>query len=113
MSEVLIGVVIGLLLGMGVAYLYIAYRVNNLLKNLDQHIDRAMESTMVAAVVEKEQDMYYCYREDDNKFLAQGKSLLELRDIFKATMPDKTVYINGGNEVAVEELRKQTLEFKE
>lgn len=107
MNEILASITIGFLLGLGIAYLYVAHRIKNLLNNLDEHLDRAMDSFMIPAVVEKENGVYYCYQETDHKFLAQGSSLAELREIFKTTMPEKTVYINGGNPEAVEELRQE------
>lgn len=107
MNETIIGVVVGVLFGISISYFYVLYRMKSLLAELDQHLDRAVDAVMIPAVVEKENGIYYCYQERDHKFLAQGSSLAELREIIKSTMPEKTVYINGGNPEAVEELRKE------
>ena len=107
MNEVIIGVVVGIVVGLGLAYLYLAYRIKDMIAELESHLDQVAESIMVPAVVEKENGIYYCYQESDHKFLAQGASLAELREIFKTTMPEKTVYISGGNAEAVAELKQE------
>ena len=104
MSEV-ITLILGIALGMGLAMLYLAYRIKTILNTLDQYIDRTIDETLMGIRVEKHQDVYRFYRDSDNQFLHQTTQLDNIKEVFREQFPTKTCYIAGGDEEAVEELK--------
>ena len=106
MGESIAALIIGILLGIGLMILYIAYKFKSVLNELDRYIDQAIDSTLMGITVEKHGDYYRFYRTTDNQFLHQTTTLDNIRDEFKSQFPDKTVYIEGGDAEAVQEIKK-------
>jgi hypothetical protein len=93
--------VIGVVVGLGLMMLYIAYRFKTILNSLDQYIDGAIDSTLLGMRVEKHDDVYRFYRSKDDQFVLQTTTLANLREEFKQRFPTKTCFIDGGDEAAV------------
>jgi hypothetical protein len=103
-------IVLGIMIGMGLAglliYLYVRGLVRQVMAELDEHIERAA-STLMPVTVERENGVLFCYSKDDNQFICQGATLEEIREAFKARFPDRTAYLDGGDSELVEELRAE------
>ena len=103
-------IVLGIFLGMGLAglliYLYVRGLVREVMAELDTHIERAA-STLMPVIVERMNGVIFCYSKEDNQFICQGTTLTEIREAFKSRFPDKTAYLDGGDEELVKELREE------
>lgn len=62
---------------------------NRLYKRLDEIVHRVR--------VEQDEDTYYWFDQDNNKFLAQGKSDSEIIDVLKKRFPDHIFYLESTN----------------
>lgn len=105
MNEV-VTFVVGIVVGIGLMILYIAYKFKSILNELDQYIDKTIDSTFLGLIVEKHNDMYRFYRARDNQFICQTNTLDNVRELFSTQFPTKTVYIESGDEVAVNEIKQ-------
>ena len=103
-------IIIGMLIGAGLAilliYLYIRGLIHQVMSELDAHIEKAA-STLMPVIVERMNGMIFCYSKENNQFICQGSTLTEIRAAFKARFPDRTAYLDGGDEELVKELREE------
>jgi len=106
MTEIVLGMLIGMIITFLLVYLYVRGLVREVMAELDQHIDRAA-STLMPVIVERMNGVIFCYSKEDNQFICQGTTLAEVRAAFKARFPDKTAYLDGGDEELVKELREE------
>jgi hypothetical protein len=106
MAEFIVAFVVGILAGIGLVIMYIAYKFKSILNELDRYIDRAIDSTLLGITIEKHGDLYRFYRAQDNQFICQTATLEGIQAVFKEQFPTKTVYIEGGDEEAVKEIKK-------
>lgn len=106
MAEFIVALIVGIILGIGLMILYIAYKFKSILNELDRYIDNAIDSTLLGITIEKHDGVYRFYRADDNQFLHQTTTLEGIREVFKEQFPTKTVYIEGGDEEAVNEIKQ-------
>lgn len=90
---------------------YILRRVNRRLEEQLAQLTASLESRMVHLNVELDNGMYFCYNKQDNSFVCQGATALEIRQAFDARYPDKIAYLN--NQQDVPELVEQILKLKE
>ena len=106
LGAIAIGILIGAALAVLLIYLYIRGLVHSVMEELDQHIERAA-STLMPVIVERMNGVIFCYSKENNQFICQGATLAEVREAFKARFPDKTAYLDGGDEELVKELREE------
>jgi len=97
-------VLLGMLIGITITFIYAVYKVASLLKELERVPEVNLTDTKLRVVVEKEQQHYYCYGVEDRVFVCQGGSLQELSRAFKLRYPGKLMYIVGGDSEALREL---------
>ena len=62
--------------------------------------------------VEVDKDMYYCYNNETNQFLCQGRNLEEIRDSFRARFPGADAYLSAGEESVLTTLAEQLKQLK-
>lgn len=105
-GTIVIGILIGAALAILLIYLYIRGLVRQVMSEIDDHIERAA-STLMPVKVERHNGQIFCYGKEDNQFICQGDTLAEVRAAFKARFPDKTAYLDGGDEELVKELREE------
>ena len=105
-GAIIVGILIGAALAVLLIYLYIRGLVHSVMEELDQHIERAA-STLMPVIVERMNGVIFCYSKENNQFICQGATLAEVREAFKARFPDKTAYLDGGDEELVKELREE------
>ena len=103
--DIIIALLVGVVLGIGIMILYIAYKFKTILNQLDEYIDRAIDATLMGVIVEKHGEMYRFYNEKDGQFILQTETLDGLNKEFNKLYPTKTCYVSGGDPTAVEELK--------
>ena len=105
-GAIVIGILIGAALAVLLIYLYIRGLIREVMAELDRHIEAAAD-TLMPVIVERMNGMIFCYSKEDNQFICQGATLTEIRAAFKARFPDRTAYLDGGDEELVKELREE------
>ena len=106
LGTIVVGMLIGMALAVLLIYLYIRGLVRQVMAELDGHIERAA-NTLMPVTVERHNGVIFCYDKEDNQFICQGANLEEIRTAFKARFPEKTAYLDGGDEELVKELRAE------
>jgi hypothetical protein len=109
--EIVLGIVLGMALMAFVMYLYIRGLFREVMQELDAHIERAV-STLMPITVERENGQIFCYSKEDNQFICQGATLAEIKAAFAQRFPEKTAYLDGGDEALVQELREEIVCIK-
>ena len=112
MNDTLITLALGVALGIGLSLLYIAYRIKLVMNSLDNYIEEAINtvaSTFMKLVIEKDNDIYYCYKKEDRQFVCQGPDIESLLETFKQQYPDQTAVIAEGTDQAIIEEFKQKI----
>ena len=105
-GAIIVGILIGAALAVLLIYLYIRGLIREVMAELDRHIEAAAD-TLMPVIVERMNGMIFCYSKEDNQFICQGATLTEIRAAFKARFPDRTAYLDGGDEELVKELREE------
>ena len=105
-ANIILGIFIGVVLAIVLIYLYIRGLVHEVMAEVDAHIEKAAGALM-PVIVERMNGVIFCYSKEDNQFICQGATLAEVRAAFKARFPDKTAYLDGGDEELVKELREE------
>ena len=103
---IIVGMLIGAALAVLLIYLYVRGLIREVMTELDEHIERAA-STLMPVIVERMNGVIFCYSKEDNQFICQGSTLTEIREAFKRRFPDRTAYLDGGDEELVKELREE------
>ena len=109
--EIVLGIVLGMALMAFVIYLYIRGLVREVMQELAADIERVAD-TLMPVTVERENGQIFCYGKEDKQFICQGATLEEIKAAFKQRFPDKTAYLDGGDETWVTELREEILRTK-
>ena len=105
-GAIIIGILIGAALAVLLIYLYVRGLIREVMAELDEHIEKAA-GTLMPVIVERMNGVIFCYSKEDNQFICQGSTLTEIRAAFKARFPDRTAYLDGGDEELVKELRAE------
>ena len=105
-GAIIIGILIGATLAVLLIYLYVRGLIREVMTELDAHIEKAA-GTLMPVIVERMNGVIFCYSKEDNQFICQGSTLTEIRAAFKARFPDRTAYLDGGDEELVKELREE------
>ena len=113
-GDIVVSILIGIGIGFGMIVVYAWYLYRDLKSRVDRMIEevvREAEQHIVGLTVERENGQIYCYLEDGT-FVAQGVDLNEIKTAFSLRFPDKTAYLDKGDEEVIAELRKQIDELK-
>ena len=97
---------VGIVLGIGLVCLYIAYRLKALMKRIDGAIEQTLENMFIGVIVEKHESIYRLYSEKDTQFICQGNTVEEIKQAFETAYPNKICYIAGGDDAVVIELEE-------
>jgi len=108
--EFIFGILLGIVIAGILIYLYIRGLIISVMRELDEHIERAA-TTLMPVIIERENGVLFCYDKQDKQFICQGASVAEIREAFGRRFPDKTAYLDGGDEVLVTELREELKEL--
>ena len=109
--EIVLGIVLGMALMAFVMYLYIRGLVREVMQELDAHIERVAD-TLMPVIVERENGQIFCYGKEDKQFICQGATLAEIKAAFARRFPERTAYLDGGDEALVQELREEIVCIK-
>lgn len=105
MSDIVLGLILGVLVTVFLIYMYVRLLINKIMADLDNHVQRAVD-TLMPINVERVNGEIYCY-DDKNQFLCQAKTAAEIREIMTQRFPEKTTFLHGGDEDLVKELRAE------
>ena len=108
--EFIFGILLGIVIAGILIYLYIRGLILSVMRELDEHIERAA-NTLMPVIIERENGVLFCYDKQDKQFICQGATVAEIREAFGRRFPDKTAYLDGGDEELVAELRKELKEL--
>jgi hypothetical protein len=108
--EFIFGILLGIVIAGILIYLYIRGLIISVMRELDEHIERAA-TTLMPVIIERENGVLFCYDKQDKQFICQGASVAEIREAFGRRFPDRTAYLDGGDEELVTELRKELKEL--
>ena len=105
--EFLLGIIIGAVSTYLVGYLVmkrLEQRIESQLAALlEEMADRAQQT--INARVEEHQGIFYVYNTEDNMFMAQGSTLLELKDRLESRVKDAHVFVTEGDADVLERLK--------
>ena len=107
MTELFVGMIFGMCLALVVVYLYLRMVMLRAAQNLDdliQVIERLKES-IIQARVEEEDGVFYVYNTEDQSFMAQGRTVAELRERIEQRWRDTQVLITEGDKEVIQRLR--------
>ena len=113
-SDILIAVGVGVVLGIGVVGLYIWSLYHRLKSRIDHMIREVVDEAaadLVGLEIEVDRGTYFCYNYEDKQFVCQGKTIAEIKQAFEARFPGKTAYLAGGDPAVVEELKTELLKL--
>jgi hypothetical protein len=101
-----IGFLIGLLFSGAFAFRVVKKSVK------EAELAEENETNYVGLRVEVDNNMYYCYNNETNQFLCQGRNLEEIRDSFRARFPGVNAYLSEGEESVLTTLAEQLAQIK-
>lgn len=101
---------LGFLFGIVAIYIGLKLLANMLLKRLEQQLDSLNKdietlSKVVPARVEEDNGMFYIYSVTDNAFLAQGRTVDEIRQAVESRDASLKVTVTEGDESVIERLK--------
>lgn len=115
-TNIVVGILIGLGLSVGAVSLYVWHVINRFEKELRGHVRAAVkqvENALMPVIVEQDGDQIFLYSEQDRQFLVQGRTAREIRERFDERFPDKIAYMAGGDAALVERLKEELKIIKE
>lgn len=113
MSDIVLGVMLGIVIGVGLFYIGIkiamAVLINRIRKEIGTLEDALSEAEdeKILCRVEQHNEQFFVYNNDTNEFMAQGKDLPELREKIRARWADHKVSVIAGETHVLEQLRTQ------
>ena len=103
-------IVMGMLIGIGLTYAFFkiaAFVLNRYIeRQVQETLDLIKEQTdhLIAARVEEESGVFYVYNTEDNGFIAQGKTVAEIKKAIDSLHIDKRVIVTEGDEEVIRRL---------
>lgn len=114
MSDFVLGILMGVPAGVLLMYLVLKIAINvaiNKIKedlgSLEEALEKHQEKTLISCRVEQHDGVFFVYNNDTNEFMAQGSTLLELRERIKARWKDQRVSVVAGEDAVLEQLKAQ------
>ena len=111
MTDIILWIVLGMILGVWLFYLGLKIVVARLIRqienDLEQALGKAQEESSIPCRVELHNDIFFVYNNETDEFMAQGKDLKELRQRIRDRWADKKVSVVAGEESVLEMLRTQ------
>lgn len=112
MTELFVGIVFGIILAMVVVYVYLRMVMLRAAENLDNllHVIERLKESIIHARIEVQDGVFYVYNIEDQSFMAQGKTIVELRERIEQRWRDAQVFITEGDADAIERLKGTDLQ---
>lgn len=107
MTELIVGVVFGVVLGALMFRIMIYFAVRRAqgeLENLITVMNRLQEN-MIMCRVEQHEGVFYVYNTRDQSFVAQGKTLSELQQAVESRWRDVDIYLTEGDQAVLQSLK--------
>ena len=107
MTELFVGKIFGMCLALVIVYVYLRMVMLRAAQNLDdimQVIERLKES-IIHARVEEQDGVFYVYNTKDQSFMAQGRTVAELRERIDQRWADAQVMITQGEQAVLDRLK--------
>lgn len=98
---ILLGLALGIVLAVGLIWVYIQGLVREIIGDIDEKI----KENSVGIVAEIDNGVIYCYTEKERTFVAQGTDVGIIRDTIRNRYPGKIAYLAGGDVEAVTRLQ--------
>lgn len=112
MSDIILGVAIGAVIGV-VGFYYamkisIALLHHRLERDLEE-IEKVLKDSvdLIPCRVEQHDGVFFVYNNETNEFMAQGSTLNELRERIKDRWKDQRVSVVAGDQAVLEQLKAQ------
>lgn len=112
MSDIILGVAIGAVIGVVGFYFAMKLAINILMRRLARDVETLEEAlkeqiNLIPCRVEQHDGVFFVYNNDTNEFMAQGSTLAELRERIKARWKDQRVSVVAGDDAVLEQLKAQ------
>lgn len=110
--DIVLWIAMGVAIGVFAFYITLKLAINILMRRLARDIDE-LQSELdkhekdIPARVELHNNVFFVYNNDTNEFMAQGNSLVELREHIKARWSQHKVSVVAGDDHALELLKAQ------
>jgi hypothetical protein len=107
MTELFVGMVFGMILAMVVIYVYLRMVMLRAAENLDNllNVIERLKESIIHARIEEQDGVFYVYNIEDQSFMAQGKTIAELRERIEQRWRDAQVFITQGEQAVLDRLR--------
>jgi len=107
MTELIVGIVFGMVLAMVVVYVYLRMVMLRAAENLDNllNVIERLKESIIHARIEEQDGVFYVYNIEDQSFMAQGKTIAELRERIEQRWRDAQVFITQGEQAVLDRLR--------
>ena len=102
----LVGIGVGMLIAFHLAHLMVRMTISTMREQLEAEDEPTSINgkEVVDAVITKEQDTYYLFQKDNDRFLAQGKTLEEIHEALSSRFKNLVVKVDK----IPEELKQKT-----
>jgi hypothetical protein len=101
---------LGILVGVVAMYIVLKVLANILFKRLEKELaeldqELKMLDSVVTARVEEENGVFYIYSVNDNMFLAQGRTIDEIKQVVESRDATKKVMVTEGDPAVIDRLK--------
>ena len=107
MTELFVGMILGMCLALVVVYLYLRMVMLRAAQNLDDllQVIENLKDSIIQARVEEADGVFYVYNTADQSFMAQGRTVTELRERIEQRWHDAQVMITQGEQAVLDRLK--------
>jgi len=111
MSEIIIGLIVGMAMGAWLLYTGIGMIANRLTAKIRHDFEQArnehLDQLVIPAKVEMHDTVFFLYHNETDVFLAQGSNLNELRAVIRARWKQHKVKLVAGDAQVIALLKAQ------
>lgn len=104
-SGFVVGVAVLWLVQLSIAAIF-RRQISKEIDQLEALIQEKNQSRYVYARVEKVDDYFYIYDNNNDEFLVQGRSFDEMDKLLRQRWPDRVILLSAGDKNVIEELKK-------
>jgi hypothetical protein len=102
MTDYLVGILGGLIIGWYAREWYAMRKIKKLMNNFGDDMLDELKKKIIDITIEKSGDVFFVYRKDDGTFLAQGTDIEKLSDILMEKFPGKLFNCSSEDLAALE-----------
>lgn len=107
MTELFVGMIVGMCLALVIVYVYLRMVMLRAAQDLDDlmQVIENLKQSIIHARVEEADGVFYVYNTEDQSFMAQGRTVTELRERIKQRWQDTQVMITQGEQTVLDRLK--------